>query len=75
MTGQGGFGRLSFDEITVDENPRPPSVGIPFRDQFDTLEIGGLERTARSSVVPRGHPSLRRHFQQGQLAAGRRYRA
>ncbi|MEE2758041.1 MAG: thrombospondin type 3 repeat-containing protein [Myxococcota bacterium] len=38
MTGQGGFGRLSFDEITVDENPRPPSVGIPFREQFDSLE-------------------------------------
>ena len=38
MDGQGGFGRLTFDEVTVDENPSPPSVGIPFRDEFDTME-------------------------------------
>ena len=39
MDGQGGFGRLTFDEVTVDENPSPPSVGIPFRDGFDTMKI------------------------------------
>ncbi|MEE2787857.1 MAG: thrombospondin type 3 repeat-containing protein, partial [Myxococcota bacterium] len=36
--GNGGSARIYFDDIIVDENPRPTSVGIPWSDEFNTME-------------------------------------